>query len=80
MTNARYYLYPATQLVDEKLISTENPEGRVPGTWMLHSIPAEYIPNTSSTLNPGLMEIPKIILGNGKGIIYVIEINIDFAQ
>ncbi len=65
-----------TQLYDESLISPENPDGFVDGTWLQISLPTDQIPqNTSFTLNPGLDPnvLPKVELGEGLGIYFLIK-------
>ena len=68
-----------TQLKDENLVSDDNPYGLVPGTRKEYTIPDEHIPNTRSTLNPGIPtnKLPEIKIGQGISIIYTLQVVID---
>lgn len=73
----------AMQLSDQNLISEDNPQGLVPGSWQKFTIPEDYIPkNTSSTLNPGKEPntLPRVDLGEGKAIVYTIQATIEPTQ
>ena len=79
-TNFGQVVEIATQLSDKNLISEDNPGGFVEGTFMKFTIPVEFIPkNTGSTLNPGQDPnvLPKVDLGEGKSIVFTINVVID---